>query len=452
MASTTATLRKHLSAGGLCDIVQRQFRTVVDTRRQASIEHTLPDTLMSALAMFQFKIPSLLQFDKASRESDDKTMIDNLKRLYKIKSVPCDSQMRTILDKVSPASLRSAFRGIHSAVQRGKMLDEFKVMDDKLVVSIDGTGLFSSTSVCCEQCGVKKHKNGQIEYYHQLLAAVIVSPHTKSVLPIDFEPIIKSDGQSKDCCERNAAKRLIPSLAKQYPKRQLIIVEDALAANGPHIQCLSEHGMDYVIGVKPKGNAKLFDAFDQRRDGTESEPVIEFEHTDPQTGVTRGCRFSNDLPLNDSHQDLRVNLMEFWEVSAKGKLSQWSWITSLPITQENALEIAAIGRSRWGVENQTFNTLKNQGYNLEHNYGHGERYLSSTLAGLMLLAFLCDQVQEFACPLYQAARKKTRIKTNLWQQMQVYLFDIDLPDWETLIRLIAKLGSKLVISHTPDTG
>jgi hypothetical protein len=339
MASSIGTLRKNLSAGGLCEMIRGQFQNIPDTRRQASIDYTLPDTLMAAFAMFQFKCPSLLQFDKASRDSEDETMIGNLKRLYKLGDVPCDSQMRTILDTVSPSSLRTAFRGVHSAVQRGKMLDEFKVMGDKVVVSIDGTGLFSSTAIRCDQCGVKKHKNGTTEYYHQLLAAVIVSPNLKSVLPIDFEPIIKSDGQSKDCSERNAAKRLIPSLANQST-----------------------------------------------------------------------------------------------------------------ITPEKALEIAAIGRSRWGIENQTFNTLKNQGYNLEHNYGHGEKYLSSTLAGLMLLAFLCDQVQEYACPLYKTARKKTRIKATLWAHMQSYLLSVDLPDWETLIRLIAKLGPKLVISTAPDTG
>jgi hypothetical protein len=332
------------------------------------------------------------------------------------------------------------------------MLDESKVMGDKVVVSIDGTGLFSSTSIRCDQCGVKKHKNGTTEYYHQLLAAVIVSPNLKSVLPIDFEPIIKSDGQSKDCSERNAAKRLIPSLASQYPKRQLLIVEDALAANGPHIQLLNEHGMDYVIGAKVKGNVKLFESFDLRRHSEQRDQVIEFEQIDSRTGITQGCLFSNSLPLNDSHKDLLVNLMEFWEVDAKGKKTEWSWVTNLTISSENALEIAAIGRSRWGIENQTFNTLKNQGYNLEHNYGHGKQYLSSTLAGLMLLAFLCDQVQEYACPLYKAARKKTRIKATLWAHMQSYLLSIDLPDWETLIRLIAKLGPKLVISTAPDTG
>lgn len=452
MASSIGTVRKNLSAGGLCEIIRGQFQNIPDTRRQASIDYTLPDTLMAAFAMFQFKCPSLLQFDKASRDTEDETMIGNLKRLYKLGDVPCDSQMRTILDTVSPSSLRSAFRGVHSAVQRGKMLDEFKVMGDKVVVSIDGTGLFSSTAIRCDQCGVKKHKSGTTEYYHQLLAAVIVSPNLKSVLPIDFEPIIKSDGQSKDCSERNAAKRLIPSLASQYPKRQLLIVEDGLAANGPHIQLLNEHGMDYVIGAKVKGNVKLFEAFDHRRHSEQQDQVIEFEQIDSQTGITQGCRFSNSLSLNDSHKDLLVNLMEFWEVDAKGKKTEWSWITNLTITPENALEIAAIGRSRWGIENQTFNTLKNQGYNLEHNYGHGKKYLSSTLAGLMLLAFLCDQVQEYACPLYKAARKKTRIKATLWAHMQSYLLSVDLPDWETLIRLIAKLGPKLVISTAPSTG
>lgn len=450
MASSTVVLRKCMSASGLNQAVRQQFSCMVDTRRQASSDFTLTDTAMAALAMFQFKSPSLLQFDKSTRNSEDNVLIDNLKRLYWLPSVPSDSQMRSILDEVSPADLRPAFRAVHSMVQRGRMLEDFKVFGDKLVVSIDGTGLFSSTKVHCPQCGVKKRKNGTEEFYHQLHVAVIVSPEQKIVLPLDFEPIIRSDGDTKDCSERNAAKRLIPSIAEQYPKRKFIIVEDALAANGPHVSLLQEHGMDFVIGVKSTGSVSLFAAFDERRNHPD-DAVVEFEQTD-EKNVLKGCRFANDLPINHSHPDIRVNLIEFWEVDAKGKQKQWSWISSLTITPENALEIAAIGRSRWGIENQTFNTLKNQGYNLEHNYGHGKKYLSSTLAGLMLLAFLTDQVQEHACPVFKAAREKCRIKTNLWAKMQTYLQDVDVPDWETLFRLIAKLGPKLVIASSPDTG
>lgn len=450
MASTTAVLRSCLTASGLTKIIRKRFDEVTDTRRRGSVEFTLSDTLMAALAMFQFKSPSLLQFERSVRDAKDTTLIGNLKRLFWIASVPCDSQMRSIIDEVSPASLRRAFRGVHSVIQRARMLEDFKVFGDKLVVSIDGTGLFSSTAIHCPQCGVKKRKKGKDEYYHQLLAAVIVSPNQKTVLPLDFEPIIRSDGETKDCCERNAAKRLIPSIARQYAKRKLIVVEDALAANGPHVKLLREHNMDFVIGAKPAGSAFLFAAFDERQRQADGS-TVEFEQTD-DNGVIRGCRFGNDLPINASHPDVRVNLMEFWEVDAKGVVREWSWITSLPINSENAFDIAAVGRSRWGIENQVFNTLKNQGYRLEHNFGHGKKYLSSTLAGLMLLAFLSDQVQEHACPLFKAARKKTRIKTNLWAKMQTYLQDIEVPNWETLWRLIAKLGPKLVIADILDSG
>lgn len=212
----------------------------------------------------------------------------------------------------------------------------------------------------------KKRRDGKSEYYHQLLCAVIVAPHHKNVLPFDLEPIIRSDGNTKDCCERNAAKRLIPSIATQYFMRRFIVVEDALACNGPHVKLLRAHQMDFVIGAKPASASTLFDAFDQRR--AQHVGVVEFEMTDPETGKIRGCRFAvaNDLPINDTLADERVNLIEFREVSKKGKESQWSWTTSIEVTVENVMKLATIGRSRWSIENETFNTLKNQGYHLDH--------------------------------------------------------------------------------------
>ena len=76
------------------------------------------------------------------------------------------------------------------------------------------------------------------------------------------------------------------------------------------------------------------------------------------------------------------------------------------------------GRARWKIENETFNTLKNQGYHLEHNYGHGEHNLSVVLALLMMRAFLVDQVQQACCPLFQAAWNKMKTKCHLWEQLR----------------------------------
>ena len=448
MASHLATLRKDLSAPGLIRIVRAQFSRITDTRRQGSIRFTLPDTLCAALAMFQFKWPSLLQFVDASH--DDQTIIGNLRRLYWLDEVASDSQMRDILDPVKPSELRKAFRAIHSSAQRGKVLEDFAIFDNRYLLSIDGTGLHSSTKVKCPHCGVKKHRNGEIEYYHQSLAAVIVHPDQKTVLPLDFEPIVKSDGDNKNDCERNAAKRLLLAINQLYSNRPFVVLEDALAANGPHIQALIGYGMDFIINIKPVGNAPLFEMMHARfllGHVTEGEETL-------ADGSGRGYRFAADLPLNASHPDTRVNMIEYWEVdkndTEKVTLNM-SWITNLEITRENVYELVRAARTRWKVENECFNTLKNQGYNYEHNYGHGKQNLSSTLAGLMLLAFLIDQLQEHACQLYKTARKTIRVQKVMWERMRSVLQLVDIPDWETLWRIIGKPKSEKAMLGIIDT-
>ena len=72
------------------------------------------------------------------------------------------------------------------------------------------------------------------------------------------------------------------------------------------------------------------------------------------------------------------------------------------------------GRARWKIENETFNTLKNQGYHFEHNYGHGKKSLSVVLAMVMMLAFLVDQTQQLCCPLFQAAWATCKVDPNHW--------------------------------------
>jgi hypothetical protein len=108
------------------------------------------------------------------------------------------------------------------------------------------------------------------------------------------------------------------------------------------------------------------------------------------------------------------------------------------------------GRARWKIENETFNTLKNQGYNLEHNYGHGKQHLSTVLAMLMMLQFLIDQVQEVACPLFKAARgrfhsrieakvfapQKLLPRSQLWNFMCSRFLEHLLPSWEVLWKSI----------------
>ncbi len=110
---------------------------------------------------------------------------------------------------------------------------------------------------------------------------------------------------------------------------------------------------------------------------------------------THRFRWLEGVPIRDGKDALLVNWLKFEIVNAAGKVTyRNSWVTSLPVDQDNVAEIAACGRARWKVENESFNVLKTKGYNLEHNFGHGNNNLAALLVTMNLLAFafhtLCD--------------------------------------------------------------
>lgn len=149
---------------------------------------------MSGLALFSLKFPSLLQFDQGNK---DPIIRHNLKSPFGVKKAPSDTYLREVLDKVNPRSLAGAFKQIFRLVQRGKVLERFQFLDQSYLLSVDGTGYFSSQEVYWDSCCQKKHRDGAVTYYHQLLSAVLVHPEESVVLPFAPEPLIQQDGVSK---------------------------------------------------------------------------------------------------------------------------------------------------------------------------------------------------------------------------------------------------------------
>ena len=426
-------LRKTLSMPGLLKRVRDQFEGVEDWRK-LSVQYPLADVLMSGLAMFSLKDESLLRFDRLRDARRD-----NLRTLFGIEQAPCDTQMRQVLDGVDPCQLRPAFREIHREVQRQGVLESYRFLG-KYLVSIDGTGQFSSSQISCPECCQRQHRNGRVSYYHQLLGAVIVHPDKPTVLPFCPEAITRQDGANKNDCEHNAAKRLLAALAKDFPRLERIILQDALACNGPQIQALQAQGFSFIISAKPKADSLLLK---QLLDGPETGKTREIEATNAK-GWRCGYRYANGLSLNGSHPELKINFIDYWEERPDG--SQWLYacVTDLPLTDDNVAEVVRAGRSRWKVENETFNTLKNQGYNLEHNYGHGQQHLSTVFAYLMMLAFLLDQVQEACCCYFQAAKDRHHSRKALWEAMRGPFHTLILSDWETFFSALIWTPTKQV--------
>jgi hypothetical protein len=382
--------------------------------------------------MFSLKDPSLLAFDERRREDPA-----SLHTVYGVGQIPCDSQMRAILDPVAPASLRRPFRSVFMQLQRGKALEKMTWLGGHYLLALDGTGIFSSEKVSSDYCLRKRKRNGNTEYYQQMLAGAFVHPERREVIPTCPEMIRTQDGSTKGDCERNAAKRYFADLRREHPHLKIIVTEDALSANAPHIRELMHYDLRYILGVKPGDHVFLFEYVDA---AVQAGEAGEFYLPDPKRpGVHHCFRFLNNVPLNKSSQDeLRVNFLEYWETDANGNVKRrFSWVTDLEITRENAFDIMRAGRARWRIENETFNTLKNQGYNLEHNYGLGKKHLSAVFVYLMMLAFLVDQVQQMCCPLFQAARAKCTSKRSLWEKIRSYFTHFLVPSMEEVLHRIA---------------
>jgi len=402
-------LRKALSADALFGLIREGVEKIPD-HQSAGAKISLPDAIMSAFAMFSLKDPSLLAFDH--RRNDP-----NLKRIYHIANIPCDTYLRTVLDPLDPESLRPLFKDVFRQLQRGKALESFVFYEGCYLLSLDGTGYFSSKKVHCSSCMQKTSKNGGVTFSHHMLGAAIVHPDQKEVIPLMPEPIIKQDGETKNDCERNAAKRFLAKLRADHPHLGLIVVEDGLSSNAPHIRELQNHNIHYILGVK-EGDHKFL--FEQVRQAEEAGQVTVWEFVDEATGVLHRFRFLNEVPLNESNQDLLVNFLEYWEIHPDGSQQHFSWVTDFLLTQQNVYQIMRGGRSRWKVENETFNTLKNQGYQFEHNFGHGQQNLSVVFAVVMMLAFLVDQTQQLCCPLFRKVWKKLGTKKMLWERMRSF--------------------------------
>lgn len=415
---------KTLSAKNLLQALRKTFAKIPD-HRSARPGFSLVDTIMSAAAVFGLKFPSLLKFDENRHEAHIR---HNLGTLYGVEGqAPCDTQMRTILDPVEPEEIGKGFNTLHRILQRTGALKEYKTMG-ALVILLDATGEYSSHNVSCPDCCTRTRSDGTVEHYHQLLAAVIAHPDKKTVLPLAPEPIIKQQNASKNDCELNAAKRLLPKIRALYPKRKIIIAADGLYSNGPFIKSLKELKLDYILVAKEGDHPHLFNEYANSHAVGKTE-----QYTETESNVKRDFCWTNGLSLNATHSDIKVNLLKFSEIKPnKEKPSTWTWVTNLNLTRHTAYPIMRVGRCRWKVENETFNTLKNQGYNLEHNYGHGKQHLASVLGMLMMLMFLIDQIQETACSLFQAARHRFHSRTSLWEKLRSFFANFFILAWDDI--------------------
>jgi hypothetical protein len=410
-----------LSGDSLLQSIRDHFKLIKDHRDPSRIRIALSDFLMSGFSIFCLKFPSLLQFEEQMREGN---FASHLAPIFNLIEVPSDTHMRSVLDEIDPESLTPVFKKLFNKVQESKRLENFQFFDGSYLISIDGTQCFSSRDICCSSCMSKKSsdKDGLL-YYHQMLAGCIVHPEQECVIPLCPEPMRRQDGNDKNDCERAAMRRFLERLRADHPRLQVIIVADALHATGPLIRDLRLFDANFILGVKPGSHIKLFEGIEkwESRGNVSYFTVEEVIGDKIKKKRVHHFRYANKILYNFSNLNTSVNFLEYWETTSwldpKGRAQEekvhFSWVTDFEINNENIMQLMRGGRARWKIENETFNTLKNQGYEFEHNFGHGKKNLSTVFGYLMFLSFLFDQISQIGCKVFQKVLKHKKRKKYL---------------------------------------
>jgi hypothetical protein len=423
----------HLTFDAMVGLVSRTFERLPDARDPDRLTYPMRDAALSALAMFFFQEPSLLAYQRRLQSRFNRS---NLETLFGVSEIPSDTQLRVILDGAPYEPLRRLLGQVFERYRRSGWASEFttsRAVGGALYpVALDGSDYFSSTAVGCEHC-LRSAEGEKTRYRHAMLSATLVKPRSRQVLPLDAEPILNTDGAEKQDCEQSAAKRLLVRFRREHPKLAVVLLGDSLYAHEPMLEVLAELSMRFVFVVKPGSQPETFDwVEDLERQGSwvEHGEWSEGAATRRRTYQYRICR---RVPLSQDRAAW-ATFLEVWERDRAGKvLYHNSWVTDLEVTRENVAEVAWVGRGRWKVENEHFNTHKNGGYELEHNFGHGEKTLATVFYFLNLLAFVAHRVLERSDALYRRCREHWPLK-ELWTSFRVMIGLTVYESWTAMAR------------------
>ena len=424
-------LKKHLSFNALRRVLSDRFNQIDDLRQNAKFDYPLHDCLMSGFAMMFFQDPSLLCFQQRIQDLMER---NNLGTVFNVGTIPKDTQMREALDPIEPEAIAPVFSDFLLRLQRGKQLVQYQFIDDMYLISMDGSQYFSSEKIHCPGCLVTESKNGNLRYHHQILQPAMVHPDRRQVLPLAPVQISNRDGTDKQDCEINAGKRCIHKIRKAHPKLKIIITADSLYSKQPFIDELKKANMSFILVAKPTDHKVLFEWVNEL---TQLGEGGRLELSDSK-GRRYCYQWVNNVPLNGTKDADDVNFFQFQIISKDNKITyKNSWVTDIAGDRNNIVILVKGGRARWKIENETFNTLKNQGYHLEHNFGHGQQNLSFIFFMLNLLAFYVHQILELTDRLYQTVRHtKFTSRKEYFNQLRCTFRILLFRSWEQMLNHI----------------
>lgn len=415
--------------------VERSLEAVPEHRKGRNIQYSIEDAGLSAFAVFFLQSPSFLAFQKEMKKQLGR---DNAQSMLGIEKIPGDAQIRNLLDPVEPDALREPFWDIYRLVQASGHLERYRQVAGTYLCSMDGTWYFSSEKIHCPNCTVYEHEDRTL-YAHMLMAAMLSAPGQSHVLALEPEFIVPQDGHDKQDCEQQAIKRWVRRNAERFEPWSVTVLTDDLHSHQPLCDLLQENKFHFILTCKAESHPTLYQELElltRVQDAHQTHMVRRWKRDHYEQWR---YRWVVQVPIRSGAKALRVNWCEVTVVreDTGKKVYYNAWITGHELTTKTIEEVADAGRARWKVENEGFNVLKNQGYEFEHNFGHGHQHLSAVLLTMMFLAFLFHSVLHLTTPLYEALRHAIGARREFFNHVRALTCYLYFPSWDDMLDWMA---------------
>jgi len=419
------------------DHLIERWRTVAaglpDRRTGDNTRYAMADIALSAFAVFFTQCPSFLSFQQNMEQARGR---NNARSLFQVQRIPSDNHIRQTLDPVEPRHLFSLFDELHQAFDQTGLLETMRAVGHTRLIALDATWYFSSQSknIHCASCSCLRHADGATTHFHSAITPVLVSPGHAQVIPLRPEFITPQDGQIKQDCEINAAKRWLAAHATRYSTGNDTLLGDDLYAHQPFCRQALLHGFHFLFTCKPASHAHLGRWVEALAPGPDLHTLKQRVKGKGNRWEHHQYRWAHGVPLTEGADTLKVNWCEVTITDADGAtLYRNSFITDWRITADNVAGLVTAGRARWKIENENNNVLKTKGYHLEHNFGHGKQHLASLLMTMNVLAFAFHTLLELTDESYRLIRSAVGARRKFFQHLEALTTYVYFETWERLL-------------------
>ena len=395
------------------------MREIDDSRKKKS-SYELAALLTACLSLFLFKAESRNGFNNLR---EDLRFKKNYQRLFKWPMPHMDTVDR-VMRHLKTEQIEQLKQRMVQTLLRRKVFHNQRYRNKWFSVAIDGTGVMSFNEQHCEQCLHKTSKKGQTTWMHHVLEARLVTANGFSIsLMSEWIENPVDQTYDKQDCERKAFTRLATRLKQAFPRLPILILADGLYPYEGFFATCKAHNWSYIVTFKEGNLTTIWEEVRERllfqQKNHHQEQIIKPE----QDTEERYYRWVMELTYQGYSLhwlECRETIVQTNKKGASEKIeSIFTHITDLSLTAQNIVTTSRTGRLRWKIENEGFNSLKNEGYALQHKYSRVSYQATKNYYQLIQIAHLINQLMINSTrfqKVYFSTKNHPTLK-SLWQNL-----------------------------------